>query len=85
VSDWTPIEMPDIGAGPHDVRVVQWLVDRGSEVLAGDRLLEVAVPGILFTVSAPCAGWLVELAVKMDDVVRPGDRLGAIERGEEET
>jgi pyruvate/2-oxoglutarate dehydrogenase complex dihydrolipoamide acyltransferase (E2) component len=76
------ILLPDIGAGPHTIRVVQWLVDRGSDVLAGDRILEVAATGVLFVVSAPETGVLTSQLVGVDAVVQSGDRLGVIEEAE---
>ena len=73
------IILPEIGAGPHPIRLVQWLVDPHSEVLAGERLVEVAATGVLFVVSAPATGVLRSQAVGVDAVVAPGTILGTIE------
>ncbi len=73
------IRLPDVGAGEHPIRVVQWLVDRGCEVTAGDRLLEVSATGVLFVVSAPDSGVLRSHLVASDALVAPGDILGEIE------
>jgi pyruvate/2-oxoglutarate dehydrogenase complex dihydrolipoamide acyltransferase (E2) component len=73
------IILPEIGAGPHSIRVVQWLVDQNSEVLAGERLVEVAATGVLFVVSAPATGFLRSQAVGIDSIVSPGTLLGMIE------
>ncbi|OAI53965.1 hypothetical protein AYO47_03820 [Planctomyces sp. SCGC AG-212-M04] len=73
------IVLPEIGAGPHPIRVVQWLVDLNSEVLAGERLLEVAATGVLFVVSAPASGILRSQLVSADIEVDPGKVLGTIE------
>ena len=72
------IVLPEIGAGRHPIRVVQWLVDRDSEVAAGDRLLEVVASGVLFVVPAPCSGVLKLPAVGIDAIVATGVRLGVI-------
>lgn len=71
--------LPEIGAGQHAIRVVQWLVDVGSEVYQGDRLLEVAATGVLFVVSAPCTGVLVEQHIGVDSIVTTGEALGTID------
>jgi pyruvate/2-oxoglutarate dehydrogenase complex dihydrolipoamide acyltransferase (E2) component len=78
------IVLPELGAGPHPIRVVQWLVDPNSEVLAGERLLEVAATGVLFVVSAPANGVLRSQAVAFDAIVSPGMVLGLIEADEED-
>jgi pyruvate/2-oxoglutarate dehydrogenase complex dihydrolipoamide acyltransferase (E2) component len=78
------IVLPEIGAGPHPIRVVQWLVDLHSEVLAGERLLEVAATGVLFVVSAPATGFLRSQDVGLDANVKPGMILGTIEAEEED-
>jgi pyruvate/2-oxoglutarate dehydrogenase complex dihydrolipoamide acyltransferase (E2) component len=78
------IILPELGAGPHAIRVVQWLVDVRSEVLAGERLLEVAATGVLFVVSAPASGILRSQAFGVDAVVTPGAVLGMIEAEEDD-
>ena len=78
------ITLPELGASPHSIRVVQWLVDVRSEVLAGERLLEVAATGILFVVSAPASGVLRSQAVGVDAIVTPGTVLGTIEAEEDD-
>jgi pyruvate/2-oxoglutarate dehydrogenase complex dihydrolipoamide acyltransferase (E2) component len=78
------IVLPELGADPHPIRVVQWLVDQNSEVLAGERLVEVAATGVLFVVSAPATGVLRSQAVGIDAIVSPGMVLGTIEAEEED-
>jgi pyruvate/2-oxoglutarate dehydrogenase complex dihydrolipoamide acyltransferase (E2) component len=78
------ITLPELGAGPHPIRVVQWLVDQNSEVLAGERLVEVAATGVLFVVSAPATGVLRSQAVGIDAIVSPGSTLGTIEADDED-
>ena len=79
MSPYREIVLPDLGAGAHPIRVVQWLVDRDSEVLAGDRLLEVAATGVLFVVNAAYGGVLRSQQVVSDALVMPGDVLGVME------
>jgi pyruvate/2-oxoglutarate dehydrogenase complex dihydrolipoamide acyltransferase (E2) component len=78
------IVLPEIGAGPHPIRVVQWLVDLHSEVLSGERLVEVAATGVLFVVSAPASGILRSQAVGADAIITPGMVLGTIEADDDD-
>jgi len=56
----------------------QWLVVRGDEVYAGERVAEIVVPGILVSVSAPCSGRIEEIVAAPQAAVRPGDVLAWI-------
>jgi len=78
------IVLPEIGAGSHPIRVVQWLVDPRTEVLFGERLVEVAATGVLFVVSAPASGVLRSQAVGVDAIIGPGTVMGTIEADDEE-
>lgn len=61
------------------MRVVQWLADRGSEVLAGDRLVEIATGGVLFSVHSPWTGRLVRIELNHDAPVTVGSLLATID------
>ena len=75
------VRAPDLGAeGP--VRVSAWLVDVGETVRAGDRLVELLLPGLTYDVPAPVEGWLVEIRAGANRDVGPGDVLGCIREGE---
>lgn len=74
----TPILLPDIGSEDQPVRVVQWLVDAGAEVVAGDRLLEVVCSGVVFHVSAPATGVLIEQTFDARATVEVGETLGVV-------
>ena len=79
-SDGIPIELPDLGSGDAPVRLVQWLVDVGSEVIEGERLAEVLADGVLFHVAAPASGLLTGIEISRDVELRCGDTLGHIDR-----
>jgi len=80
----TDLLMPDLGLGSEPVVVSLWLVDVGSTVLRGDRLLEVAADGVTVDIPSPVAGTLRSVFVDEDDRVTPGMRLATIEAlGEE--
>lgn len=74
-----PFTMPDLDLGAEPVVVSLWLVDVGSVVSRGDRLLEVAADGVTIDIPSPATGTLQATAVYEDDRVTPGLRLGTIE------
>jgi 2-oxoglutarate dehydrogenase E2 component (dihydrolipoamide succinyltransferase) len=73
-----PITMPGLGTGTETVRVSAWLVDVGQTVIAGDRVVEVLLPGITFDIHAERTGELVEITVPVDAGVAAGQVLGWI-------
>jgi 2-oxoglutarate dehydrogenase E2 component (dihydrolipoamide succinyltransferase) len=77
-TDRRPITVPELGAGDEPIRVSAWLVDVGQTVIAGDRVVEVLIPGITFDIGAGRSGELVEVIRSADAVVVPGDVLGWI-------
>lgn len=74
-----PIILPDLGAGKSPVTISGWLVDPGDRVEAGDRVVEVLLPGVTFDVPAPAAGVLTRVVAPTDAQVAVGDVLGWIE------
>ncbi len=73
----TPIVLPDLGAAP--VRLSVWFSTPGDVVFEGDRLVEVAIAGATFDVSAPATGRLVERHAWPRDLLMPGQVLGVME------
>lgn len=74
-----PIMMPDLDLGVEPIVVSLWLVDVGSTVSRGDRLLEVAADGVTIDIPSPATGTLRAVSLYEDDRVTPGMRLGSIE------
>lgn len=75
-----PVKVPEIGSGDEPLRISAWLVDIGQTVIAGDRILEVLIPGITFDIEAPQTGLLVEITRPVDAVVQSGDIVAWIVR-----
>jgi pyruvate/2-oxoglutarate dehydrogenase complex dihydrolipoamide acyltransferase (E2) component len=69
--------LPELGAAPMYLSC--WFADQGETVFSGDRLVEIAVDGATFDVSAPATGRLVEKSAFPREVVRPGQTLGIVE------
>ena len=72
------IVLPDLGLDDVPVAVSLWLVDPGSEVTEGDRLLELIAGSITIDLPAPASGILVETRVTEDDPLEVGQILGTI-------
>lgn len=73
------VTLPDLGTGPDEIILVSyWYSRRGEEVWEGDRLVEVLVGAATFDVSAPASGRLVEIRVREDERIRPGEILGRL-------
>ncbi len=69
-----PVVLPDLGV--PSARLSVWFAEPGDRVYEGDRLVEVAVGGATFDVSAPATGRLAERFVLPPDVVAPRQILG---------
>lgn len=82
VAQWIPIVVPELGGEP--VQVVQWLVEPGTSLVAGDRLLELLTAGVLFHLSADADGVLVQQDCTRGCLVNAGETLGWIEPPESE-
>jgi pyruvate/2-oxoglutarate dehydrogenase complex dihydrolipoamide acyltransferase (E2) component len=71
-----PVVLPDLGV--PSARLSVWFAEPGDEVYEGERLVEVAVGGATFDVSAPATGRLTERFVLPPDEVTPRAILGEI-------
>lgn len=76
--------MPDLGMGAQPILTTLWLVEPGSEVSEGDRLLEVVCGVAVVDLPSPASGVLREQFVSEDQVVSPGQSLGVVEEREGE-
>lgn len=74
----TAILVPDLGVGADSVRVSAWLVDVGQTVVAGDRVVELLMPGITFDIAAERTGELLAISRHVDEIVSAGEILGWI-------
>jgi pyruvate/2-oxoglutarate dehydrogenase complex dihydrolipoamide acyltransferase (E2) component len=75
----TPVVLPELGGA---ATVSLWFVAVGERVLAGDRLLEVLLPGATFDVAAPVSGRLRERGVRTNAVVSAGQVLAWLDEDE---
>lgn len=74
-----PLLVPEVGVSAGELRLSTWLVSLGEEVVAGDRIAELLVPGMTFDLAAPVSGRLVRQEKHPETALSPGERLGWIE------
>ncbi len=67
-----PLAVPECGVLGLPLRVSLWLVPEGTEVLEGDRVVELLGGGATIDLESPVAGRLIAHFVDEDDVVMPG-------------
>jgi len=77
----TPILVPPMGCPNQDLIVSLWLVRVGEQIIAGDRVIELLIPGITFDVESPCSGTISSCDCQSGAKVREGKVLGWIEPG----
>jgi pyruvate/2-oxoglutarate dehydrogenase complex dihydrolipoamide acyltransferase (E2) component len=70
------VVLPDIGVSP--ARLSAWFAEPGEQVYEGERLVEVAVGGATFDVSAPATGRLAERFALPPDELKPQAVLGEV-------
>ena len=78
ISPHSTIRVPQIGADRDRVEVGAWLVDVGQNFVAGDRLVELVLPGVVFHVAAEKSGRIVEMKRHSGAAVREGEMLAII-------
>ncbi|HVX09640.1 MAG TPA: lipoyl domain-containing protein [Pirellulales bacterium] len=73
------MRLPDLGLGETPIVASLWLVERGSEVTEGDRLLEVLAGEVTVDLSAPASGILSQRLVEDDDPIVTDQPLAIIQ------
>ncbi len=71
--------LPDLDMEDLPVTASVWLVRLGSEVIEGDRILEISAGEVTIDLPAPADGVLVEKRVGEEEPLRPGQVLGVVE------
>jgi pyruvate/2-oxoglutarate dehydrogenase complex dihydrolipoamide acyltransferase (E2) component len=77
------LRLPDLGVRDRTARLSVWLVDDGSEVTAGDRLVEILIGSATVDLPAPASGILRQARIAEDEPVATGQVLGVIEEASE--
>jgi pyruvate/2-oxoglutarate dehydrogenase complex dihydrolipoamide acyltransferase (E2) component len=77
-----PLKLADLDLGKVPVLACSWLVDHGSNVVQGDRLLEVLAGEVTVDLPAPASGRLVQRCVGPEDRLEIGQLLAVIQTTE---
>lgn len=69
------LTVPELGIEGVPLVVSLWLVPEGSDVLAGERVVELLAGGVTVDLESPVSGRLVRQVVEEDETVTAGMRL----------
>ena len=75
------VKLPKLGDTTEEVVVLEWLVEVGDVLNAGDDMLRVETDKVDADVPAPVSGTLVEQLVAVDDLVEIGAPIAVIVSG----
>jgi len=79
-----PIIMPQLGESIAEAAIINYLVQPGATIEAGQDLIEVETNKATMTVTAPCAGRVVKFSAQLNESYIVGAVLGQIEATAEE-
>ncbi len=74
-----PLVLPDLGLPSVTMVASAWLVEEGSIVVAGDRLLEVLAGSVTVDLPSPASGIVSQLLVAEEDELEVGQVLAVVE------
>jgi pyruvate/2-oxoglutarate dehydrogenase complex dihydrolipoamide acyltransferase (E2) component len=74
-----PLVLPDLGLPGVSIVASVWLVEEGSAVVAGDRLLEVLAGSVTVDLPSPASGVISQLLVAEEDELEVGQVLAVVE------
>ena len=67
-----PLVVPDVNIVGVPLSLSLWLVPEGSEVIEGDRVVELLGGGVTIDLEAPVTGRRMRILIDGDDRVAPG-------------
>ena len=76
------LAVPEFGIRDVPLTLSLWLVPQGANVIAGDRVAELAAGGVTIDLEAPVAGRLVAQFIDEDEVVATGAVIAEFEVAE---
>ena len=74
----TDVELPKWGMTMQEATIVEWLVEPGSVVEAGQELAVVMTNKVEASIESPVAGTVTEILVGVDDTVDVGTVVARI-------
>jgi pyruvate dehydrogenase E2 component (dihydrolipoamide acetyltransferase) len=76
-----PVYMPKFGMTMTHGIIVQWLVQEGDSVKAGDQLVVIETEKVNTEIESPASGTIAELSHAVDDEVEVGAVIAYIDEG----
>jgi pyruvate dehydrogenase E2 component (dihydrolipoamide acetyltransferase) len=73
--------LPDLGIDDQPITLSSWFVKNGTEVNAGDPIVEILCGGATVDLPAIVHGTLVEKLITEDEIVQIGQQLAVIDDG----
>ena len=75
------VKMPKLGDTDDEVFVIEWLVETGSQVTAGQPVLRIETNKVDMDVVSPVEGLVVDRLVSAGDAVRVGTPILVVDDG----
>ena len=70
---------PDIGEGLDEGTVIEWYVEKGQTIKAGDTLVKMETDKVVADIPSPKGGVIIQLFGEVGDVIHVGKPLVEIE------
>ena len=70
---------PDIGEGLDEGTVIEWYVEKGQTIKAGDALVKMETDKVVADIPSPKGGIIIQLFGEVGDVIHVGKPLVEIE------
>lgn len=79
----TDYELPEVGEGIEEAKVLKWLVDEGDEILEDDPVVEVETDKAIIEVPSPVTGTVVEKHVEKGETIDVGEKVVSFDEDED--
>jgi len=79
----TDYELPEVGEGIQEAKVLKWLVDEDDEVLEDDPVVEVETDKAIIEVPSPVTGTVVEKHVEKGETIDVGQKVVSFDEDED--
>jgi 2-oxoglutarate dehydrogenase E2 component (dihydrolipoamide succinyltransferase) len=74
----TDVELPKWGMTMQDATIVEWLVEPGDEVEAGQEIATVETNKVEAAIEAPVSGTVTEILVQEEETIEVGTVIARI-------
>ncbi len=81
-SDSIPVLIPELGVEDATITFLMWMVPNGAQVIPGERIAELLMQGVVFTLDADAEGTLIERPGLTGETVTVGQSIGEIRPAE---